>query len=297
MFHVRPILAAWLMLLLVVNFLPAAEDAGATQNSPIIHRYLRLTRDKDQKPLALETPVVRFAAADGKRASPTVDLVAAIHIADKSYYDQLNREFKGYDAVLYELVAPEDSNVPKPGDPTGSHPISLLQNGMKDLLGLEFQLKGIDYTRKNMVHADMSPDQFAESMRERGETAMTMLVRMLGYALTQEAGTKSDAGYTDILLALFDKDRTLALKRVMAEQFENGEGAMAAFDGPRGSTLISGRNQVALDVLRKEILAGKRKIAIFYGAAHMPDLQKRLHDQFGMKPVEIHWLSAWNLKP
>jgi hypothetical protein len=223
--------------------------------------------------------------------------VAAIHIADKSYYDQLNREFKGYDAVLYELVAPEDSNVPKPGDPTGSHPISLLQNGMKDLLGLEFQLKGIDYTRKNMVHADMSPDQFAESMRERGETAMTMLVRMLGYALTQEAGTKSDAGYTDILLALFDKDRTLALKRVMAEQFENGEGAMAAFDGPRGSTLISGRNQVALDVLRKEILAGKRKIAIFYGAAHMPDLQKRLHDQFGMKPVEIHWLSAWNLKP
>ena len=56
--------------------------------------------------------------------------------------------------------------MPRPGDSGSNHPISLLQNGMKDLLELEFQLKGIDYTRKNMVHADMSPDQFAESMQQ-----------------------------------------------------------------------------------------------------------------------------------
>ena len=52
-------------------------------------------------------------------------------------------------------------------------------------------------------------------------------------------------------------------------------------EGPKGSTLISGRNKVALDVLRKEIAAGKKKIAIFYGAGHMPDFQKRLRDDFG----------------
>ena len=39
-------------------------------------------------------------------------------------------------------------------------------------------------------------------------------------------------------------------------------------------------------MLRKELAAGKKKIAIFYGAGHMPDLQKRLHDDFAMKPVE-----------
>ena len=122
--------------------------------------------------------------------------------------------------MLYELVAPEESSVPRPGDPAGSHPISLLQNGMKDLLGLEFQLKGIDYTRKNMVHADMSPDQFAESMRKRGESTMTMLARMLGYALTQQSESSDGASDAELLLALFDKNRTLALKRVLAEQFE-----------------------------------------------------------------------------
>ncbi len=71
---------------------------------------------------------------------------------------------------------------------------------------------------------------------------------------------------------------------------------MIALEGPNGSTLISGRNQKAVDVLREQIDAGKRKIAIFYGAAHMFDFENRLADQFKMKPVETRWFEAWNLK-
>ena len=297
MLSFQPKLAVCLVLLLAARSLPAAENADASQDDQATSRYLRLTRDQDDKPLALETPIIRFAPADEKRRAPTVDLVAAVHIGEKSYYEQLNREFEGYDAVLYELVAPEESNVPQPDTPSGNHPISLLQNGMKDVLGLEFQLKGIDYTRENMVHADMSPEQFAESMQERGETAMTLLVRMFGYALTQHNKSASSKSGADLLLALFDKNRTLALKRIMAEQFEQSEGALAVLDGPKGSTLIGGRNQVVLEVLREQIAAGKRKIAIFYGAAHMPDFQKRLRDEFGLTPVSTRWLEAWNLRP
>ena len=35
------------------------------------------------------------------------------------------------------------------------------------------------------------------------------------------------------------------MKRLMAEQFENMEGAMEALDGPHGSTLVTERNKVA----------------------------------------------------
>ena len=38
----------------------------------------------------------------------TVDLVAAIHIADKSFFRALDDSFSDYDAVLYELVASRD---------------------------------------------------------------------------------------------------------------------------------------------------------------------------------------------
>jgi hypothetical protein len=143
----------------------------------------------------------------------------------------------------------------------------------------------------------MSPDQFAASMQSRGESVMTMLMRVFGYALTRQDEPTGGAGNGQLLLALFDKNRTLALKRVFAEQFLDSEGSLMALEGRHGSTLISGRNQVALAVLGKEIAAGKAKIAILYGAAHMPNFQTRLRTEFGLAPISTRWLVAWNLKP
>ena len=197
--------------------------------------------------------------------------------------------------MLYELVMPENVKAPRPGDPPSRHPISIIQNGMKDILELKLQLEKIDYTRKNMVHADMSPDQFAHSMQgarrervEHGRAGDGIRIRP-----TSQGNGANDG---ELLAALFDKNRVLAMKRVFAEQFSESEGTLAALEGPNGSTLISGRNKVALDVLRKEIAAGKKKIAIFYGAGHMPNFEKRLRSDFGLAPVSTRWLVAWNLK-
>ena len=65
--------------------------------------------------------------------------------------------------MLYELVAPQGTRIPKGAKP-GNHPVAMLQNGLKDMLGLEHQLQYIDYTENNMVHADMSPDELLKSM-------------------------------------------------------------------------------------------------------------------------------------
>lgn len=292
---VRSCLAAWLALLVTAVCLAAAEGASPTAQKMSSERFLRVACDKNKTPVALETTIVHCEPIDRERSSPTVDLVAAIHIGEKSYYEQLNREFEKYDAVLYELIAPKESSVPQPSDGRSSHPVAMLQNGMKDLLGLEYQLKGIDYTRKNMVHADMSPDQFSEAMRKRGESTLTIMARMLGYAWTR-SGDASGSSEGQLLLAMFDKNRTLAMKRVLAVQFTTSDDYMAALDGPNGSTLLSGRNQVVLETLQKQIDLGKRKLAIFYGAAHMPDLLSRLRKDCGLGPVGTRWLTAWNLK-
>ncbi len=50
-------------------------------------------------------------------AGVTVHLIAAVHIGEKSYYDGLNRDFKGYDAVLYELVNSKIRPHPPPATP------------------------------------------------------------------------------------------------------------------------------------------------------------------------------------
>lgn len=132
-------------------------------------------------------------------------------------------------------------------------------------------------------------------MEQRGETAITMVARMVGYSLAQQ-GQSSDAVSTaEMLMALMNKDRALAMKRVMAEQFSQGNGSLAALEGPNGSTLISGRNEVALNVLKEQLDAGKCHVAIFYGGGHMDDMHKQLGKRFGLEPAETRWLVAWDL--
>jgi len=274
-----------------------ADEAEKSQPPPTSGKFVRLARDSRQKPTALEVAITRFVPKDPDRKGVYVDLVGAVHIGEKSYYAQLNREFKNYDVVLYELVAPEGTRIPKGGRKGGSsNPLSMIQKGMKDLLALEFQLDQIDYTRANLVHADMSPEQFARSMKDRGESVTAILMRMLGYAIAKQGEGAGGLDEAQLLMALFDKDRALALKRIMAEQFQEMEGMTLALEGPKGSTLISERNKAALAVLRKQIDAGKRRIAIFYGAGHMPDFQKRLEADFQLTPTDTRWLVAWNLK-
>ena len=299
--HFRKLTAAVFCAVLAAAFSTAAAQEKAKESkeakkSDEKASFLRLARSDKESPTALEVAIVRLSPTDKDKKGPVVDLVGAIHVAEQSYYRQLNKEFEKYDVVLYELVAPEGTRVPKGGGGGSRSPVSALQSGMKSVLELSFQLDEIDYTRENMVHADMSPDQFSAKMRERGESVLSMFLRMMGYALAKQNKTGGTSSDVQLWMALFDKNRALALKRIMAEQMEDMEGMLTGLEGPDGSTIISERNKVALEVLGKQIAAGKQKIAIFYGAGHMPDFQKRLRDQFGLAPINTRWLVAWNLK-
>ena len=74
------------------------------------------------------------------------------------------------------------------------------------------------------------------------------------------------------------------------------DGIMSALDGPKGSTLLTERNKAAMKVLDTQLAEGKKKIAIFYGAAHMPDFERRLLADYGMKRGDTTWIPAWDMK-
>lgn len=288
-----------------------ATPAGAEQ-APAVERgvaeevgFLRLSRDDAGAPVSLDTSIVRYretpeaAARAGRRTPVEVDLVGAVHLGTKPYYDTLDRVFRGYDAVLYELVAPDNARVPKPGrKPAGA--IGSAQQGLTKMLGLEFQLEQIDYTARNFVHADLSPKEFEAAMAKRGESWWSMFFKLMkeGSARAERGAGKgaADVGFGDLFGLLFGSDREVRLRRIMAEQFTDMEVLTAAFGGEEGSSLITDRNAAALDVLRDQIARGRRRIAIFYGAAHMDDFDERLRKDFGMEPFETDWLEAWDLR-
>ena len=224
-----------------------------------------------------------------------VDLVGAVHIADKSYYDRLNAMFRKYDAVLYELVAPPGTRIPKGGGSSRAFSVSYVQDGMTRMLGLAFQLNCIDYTCENLVHADLSPREFADTMRARGESFSQIFFRMMGQSMAQQMQDPVGSSDWKVISALVANDRQRQLKRVMAEQFAEMDGAMVVFSGPNGSTLISERNKKALSILEDQLALGRKRIAIFYGAGHMADMEDRLQDHFRMEMSGKSWLRAWDL--
>ena len=271
-----------------------ANQAGV-KKKPAARSYVRVRRDKAGEVIALETAVVQFGPRDRSQASPTVDLYAAIHVADRAYYVQLNRDFARYDAVLYELVAKQNTR-PTPEKSAGaSHPVAILQKGLQGLLDLDYQLDRVDYKRRNMIHADMTPAQLADSMNRRGESLLTMLFRAFGYSLAKQDSRTNDNQDVKVLMALFSSQRALALKRLFAQELEDLDGLTLALGGEQGSSLVEERNKVALAELRRQLAAGKRKAAIFYGGAHMPDIERRLTGDFGLTVRNVRWLNAWDM--
>jgi hypothetical protein len=61
------------------------------------------------------------------------------------------------------------------------------------------------------------------------------------------------------------------------------------------SAVIGARNQRAIDVLREQLKAGGKRVAIFYGVAHMPDMEQRLTEQLGFVYLDTTWIDAWKL--
>jgi hypothetical protein len=273
------------------------EQAESARNSKKDHTYIRIERDDRKQPVALQTALVKFKAARGPHRKAQVDLIGAIHIADAAYYAELNKIFKQYDVILFELVAPEGVKIERGHKQELSlDVISGSQQGFQALLGLSHQIEQIDYQAKNFVHADMTPTEFSKHMKDRGESFMQLYFRSIGQGLAMQ-GTDQSGGDLSLLFALFSKDREYNMKLIMAQQFERMEGLPDVMSGPEGSTIITLRNDKALSVLNEQLAAGKQRIGIFYGAGHFDDMEKKLVEDFRLQRYEEKWIDAWNLRP
>ncbi len=242
----------------------------------------------------LKTSIVTYR----DKAGVEVSLVSAVHVGDKKYYDQLKEDFTRYDALLYEMIKPEGVNPSERGKEGGGSIISFFQRGMKTALGLEFQLDGIDYSKDNFVHADMDPETFFRLQKKKGEGIIQLMLKSMQAEMKRQQKSKARApGLLDIIRAFAGKDSARSLKYLFARQMEGMEDIMAGFEGDGESVIVGERNKVCIEVLKKEIKAGKKKIGIFYGAAHMPDMEERLVKELGFSQLgEVKWVTAWDIR-
>lgn len=288
----------YLSLLCALFVLPLfAEDKKPTD-------FIRV--DEDAKALRLQTGVTRYQKGD-----VTVDLIGAVHIADAKYFTQLNKEFTPYESLLFEMVGGADKaaalkggeadaadETGKGGEADGKAAVEAKDPMMQmlgnvyavvsKLLKLQGQKEGIDYTAKNFVHADLSLEEFEKLQAEKGES-------LIGFAL-QNANQGKEGGApamdtNKLLMALIQGDAN-AVKRQIVGTLGQGDDQVVAFAG--NSVIIGDRNVKCLQVLDEQIKGGKKKLGIFYGAAHFPDMEKRMLKD-GYRKVSHRWLTAWDV--
>jgi len=256
---------------------------------------------EDDRSVRLETVIRSFKMPSGQ----TVDLVSVVHIADLAYYQELNQRFGAYDSVLFELVgdpewltksAPLTEAERELQSTTGA--VSTLQLTAAKYLDLTFQLGAIDYRGKNMVHADYTAEEFEKMQRERGENAATLFVRAMKAQLNGDLDSSAadELGTFSLIRILMSKDSATEFKKALAKNFDQMESMTAAMEGSDGSVVLSGRNAV---VTRKigEVLANRkqRRIAVFYGGAHMPGIEMALTRDLKARSTGEEWLAAWTM--
>lgn len=292
-------------------------DAGAPTEETVAEQpkeYVRIKRNERRLAQALQTSIVKFGDSS-QYPNATVDLIGAIHLGEASYYDALNKAFSEYDVLLFEAVMPaaavQRGFRPGGGKGTGRRlsdedawneakiglqAISALQLTMKDALGLEFQLGAIDYYKSNFVHADMTQEEFEASMAKRGESFSEILVREMGRAAIQQQDKNPFAQQLDLMFSLVASDRTFAVRRIAAVELAKANEGTAFAEADGTSTIITERNIKAFKVLRQQLNKGNKRIGIFYGAGHFPDMEERLEKEFGLSRKSERWLTAWELR-
>jgi hypothetical protein len=256
---------------------------------------------EDARSARLEVAIRTFTLPSGQN----VDLVGVVHIADDAYYQQLNARFPAYDSVLFELVGdPEQlmSSAPltaeeRKNQPTGSG-VTLVQQSASKYLDLTFQLDAIDYRGKNMVHADISRQEFDKLQADRGENTMTLFLRAMQ---AQMSGTMNPAVVNELdsfalIRILLSPNSAAEFKMSLARVLDQMESVTAAMEGNNPSAILGGRNDVVLKKIQA-VLANKkqRRIAVFFGGGHMPGIERALVTDLKAKPVGEEWLAAWTM--
>jgi hypothetical protein len=265
-----------------------SRDADAPQPGVYFRHHVDDTTE------GLDVAVTHLVSSTG---GPRIDLVGVIHVADPDYYAAIQKLLDREALVLYEAVKPKEQTNLEFEEDESENPLRKLHQSFARWFGLKFQLEMIDYDRPHFIHADMSAEQFNAEMRgpepEPGEEPVKPEPTQLETVLKQ----------FEAMLPMMDQMFATPgpmrdnVKKMMARMLggANAEKMLGAMMPDLSELILEKRNKVVVEILKEHLEETEGPIAIFYGAAHMRDLEKRITEELGYRRAGARWLRAWDL--
>ncbi len=165
-----------------------------------------------------------------------------------------------------------------------------IQTQLAGALGLEFQLVAIDYSHPNWRNSDMSIDQVQAKLQASGASGEA-LFKMLD-------GSSMPAKLAGLVLGFIRANPTsqAMAKLLMVEVLGHADELMAQAGGAGAmmKVIVLDRNEAVFDDLKKVISSepAVHSVALFYGAGHLPDMERRLTKEMGYTFTEDRWFRA-----
>lgn len=296
--------------LLLVSALFAEAPKTAT-----LFSFIRTEQGKDGKN-ALQTLSAEFLPASG--AGPHVWLVGVAHLGTKEYYGALQKRLDAQSTVLFEGVGGDKLSRGAKAEPEG------IQGKLATALGLVFQLDAIDYRRKNFVNSDLTPEALNSAIEKRSDAPAE--------PKKSDQSEKSDKSDKNPAPEKVTKETFDQLMQALHGEGEMAEslGGMVAIMGStpqmRETTkvmlvealgqagelidlaksaspemkdlfevIITERNEEVIRQLQARLrqLRPDQTIAIFYGAAHMDEIARKLTTTLHFTPGAKQWDTAF----
>jgi hypothetical protein len=274
---------------------PDPARAGAIFST----NYLRVM-EPGSNTVQLQIALKRFVPVRG--SGPTIWLTGASHLGESNYYAALQRHLDAQELVLFEGVRngpsriSDGAGIPEPDETS-------LQWTLARSLGLEFQLKAIDYRQPHFRNSDLSVEEIVKLMSEEGNDAEGAAeFHSLLEAMDGSTFLGALVNFAVRLLATSPKLQSMA-RLTLIETFQQTGGDLSSLGGlppemrKLVAVLIESRNEAVMrdlrDVLRRR--PAPRSVSIFFGAAHMPDMERRLSGTFAYRLAEERWLTAMSV--
>ena len=248
-----------------------------------------------------------------RRSDPVVRLVGVTHLGSAEYYQRLQSLLDREPLVLFEGVGARDKKFMSTRESSYS-----LQPALAKALGLKFQLSAIDYSHDRFVNSELSVQQLAAIARRQGPAG----------GQQGDGGPGEDLGVGDLMAVMDGSSWACLLVRFGVAFIETSpklratvrlvliETLGAVESDPSQAkglppemrrlmeVLIQERNAAVVADLRRLIDRGRASararvpsVAVFYGAGHLPDLERRIQRELGYRPGREEWLTAFDVHP
>lgn len=315
----------FLPLVLAVVFLAGCArwsppPAGPVRPSPLATApdaapapYLRTRQDPSSGVHTLEVAVREFAPP--VPGQPRVLLAAVVHLGASNYYASLQTLLAGHPLVLFEGIGATNRQFQSHRQEREAG--YSLQPALARALGLAFQLEAIDYDRPNFVNSDLTLVELARVMQPQRPAAAVLPgeeepapAASTGFSLDDLVDVMNGSGWLGGLarfgvqvIGSSERLRT-TVRLVLIEALGQLEGEFENAPQLPGEVrnllrvLIEERNRKVIRDLAAAAWhqPAPASIAVFYGAGHMPDLERRLR-ALGYRPGPEQWLTAFDAHP